>query len=121
LGLLVPKRLALLRRYSQAGVWGQPIDSDGIGGGSYKHWGAVFFGKLWLQDIQLQPEVVDTTSLFGDFGYTSGGAMIDVTCDSTQRGRMHYVNSGAGVADELEVCMKNIADTYAREAVTVTP
>lgn len=39
------------------------------------------------------------------------------TCDSSVRGQFHYDEGGAGVADTVEICMKDSGDAYAWETV----
>jgi hypothetical protein len=39
------------------------------------------------------------------------------TCNATNRGRVYYLNGGAGVADVYEICGKNAADVYAWKAI----
>ena len=46
--------------------------------------------------------------------YAGGGSK--PTCDSSTRGTLWYVQSGAGVADTLEACTKSAADAYAWRA-----
>jgi hypothetical protein len=50
-----------------------------------------------------------------------GGCTGEPTCDAGARGTTHYVCSTTGVADKIELCMKNAADAYAWEVVTVSP
>ena len=59
------------------------------------------------------------TIVLTDFAFN--GCTAEPTCSSGLRGTTHYVCSGAGVADILEVCTKNAADTYTWETITVTP
>jgi hypothetical protein len=66
-----------------------------------------------------------SAGLFGQVVLTSdlnfSGCTGEPTCNAAARGTTHYVCAGSGSADGLEVCMKNAADAYAWEVVTVSP
>jgi hypothetical protein len=59
-------------------------------------------------------------------GSTGGGALQATgasrpTCDATSRGAMWSVQSGAGVGDIFQVCLKGTADSYAWRDVFTAP
>lgn len=57
------------------------------------------------------------TYIDGDFGFVLGTTSAQPTCASGIRGKFWIVQGGAGVADSLQVCIKNAANAYVWQTV----
>lgn len=84
----------------------------------------IFFGNLSDSGIQgVAPSVMRVNNGSSGGGAIATGAAVGSrpTCDSTSRGAMWTTQSGAGIGDIFQVCMKGTADTYAWRDVFTAP
>lgn len=75
---------------------------------TYKADGTTLADRLKIQAAKDKASVIITDNTYLMLGAHTGLA----TCDPTLRQRIVVINGGAGVADNVVVCIKNAADAY---------